>query len=159
MRDELDIQPSTLKKERNSEKPGTVLLSRVSLERARFDTFNMLLNFVHRQFVFNKLKMSQSSLKFRRDSKGSCPNSSNYSLKTSPEETNEPELTGCCPCRQTVTKTDGLTVVGAIFFIIGEMAGSGILALPKAFSNAGWIGIPMLLICCAIAGYEVDYCL
>jgi len=56
--------------------------------------------------------------------------------------------------RQTVTKTDGLTVVGAIFFIIGEMAGSGILALPKAFSNAGWIGIPMLIICCAIAGYE-----
>lgn len=105
--------------------------------------------------------MSSSSLKFRRDSKGGGCSNSSLSSKRYEETSSDTEIQVAqskltkCFCRQTVTKTDGLTIAGAIFFIIGEMAGSGILALPKAFSNAGWIGIPMLIVCCAIAGFEV----
>jgi len=33
----------------------------------------------------------------------------------------------------------GLTVVTAILFITGEMTGSGVLALPKAVKDAGWV--------------------
>ena len=39
----------------------------------------------------------------------------------------------------------GLTAFTAAVFIVGEMAGSGVLALPNAVANAGWIGI--ILIC------------
>ena len=35
----------------------------------------------------------------------------------------------------------GLTVVTAILFITGEMTGSGVLALPKAVKDAGWVRI------------------
>ena len=33
----------------------------------------------------------------------------------------------------------GLTVVTAVLFITGEMTGSGVLALPKAVKDAGWV--------------------
>lgn len=47
----------------------------------------------------------------------------------------------------------GLTVFTASVFIIGEMAGSGVLALPAAIVNSGWTGIAMLLISCLASGY------
>lgn len=36
-------------------------------------------------------------------------------------------------------KATGLTVITAILFITGEMTGSGVLALPKAVRDAGWV--------------------
>ncbi|XP_067675354.1 uncharacterized protein [Haliotis asinina] len=50
----------------------------------------------------------------------------------------------------------GLTVVTAAVFIVGEIAGSGVLALPSAVEGAGWIGIVMLFLCCFISTYTGD---
>lgn len=47
----------------------------------------------------------------------------------------------------------GLTIFTAAIFIIGEMAGSGVLALPYAIVFAGWTGIAMLILCCLASGY------
>lgn len=47
----------------------------------------------------------------------------------------------------------GLTIFTAAIFIIGEMAGSGVLALPYAIVFAGWTGIAMLILCCFASGY------
>ena len=47
----------------------------------------------------------------------------------------------------------GLTVFTAAVFIIGEMAGSGILALPSAIVGAGWTGFALLVLCCFASGY------
>ncbi|CAH1798298.1 unnamed protein product [Owenia fusiformis] len=42
------------------------------------------------------------------------------------------------------SKTNGLTVLTTAVFIVGETAGSGILALPDAVKNTGWIGIVLI---------------
>ncbi|GAB1607427.1 amino acid transporter AVT3B-like [Argonauta hians] len=47
----------------------------------------------------------------------------------------------------------GLTVPQATFFIIAEIAGSGLLTLPKAIEDAGWMGIPLVTICCVTCAY------
>lgn len=47
----------------------------------------------------------------------------------------------------------GLTVFTAAVFIIGEMAGSGVLALPAAIVGAGWTGFGLLVVCCFASGY------
>lgn len=47
----------------------------------------------------------------------------------------------------------GLTVFTATVFIIGEMAGSGVLALPAAMVEAGWTGFGLLVACCFASGY------
>ena len=47
----------------------------------------------------------------------------------------------------------GLTVFTAAVFIIGEMAGSGVLALPAAIVGAGWTGFGLLILCCFASGY------
>ena len=47
----------------------------------------------------------------------------------------------------------GLTVFTAAIFIIGEMAGSGALALPYAVVGAGWTGFGLLVLCCLASGY------
>ena len=46
-----------------------------------------------------------------------------------------------------------LTVFTAAVFIIGEMAGSGVLALPAAIVGAGWTGFGLLILCCFASGY------
>ncbi|KAK7604251.1 hypothetical protein V9T40_004524 [Parthenolecanium corni] len=48
----------------------------------------------------------------------------------------------------------GLTVLTAAVFVAGEMAGSGILALPKAILEAGWIGFILLILFCLNAAYS-----
>lgn len=48
---------------------------------------------------------------------------------------------------------NGLTVFTAAIFIIGEMAGSGVLALPAAIVGAGWTGFGLLVLCCFASGY------
>lgn len=40
----------------------------------------------------------------------------------------------------------GLTAFTAALFITGEMAGSGVLALPNAVANTGWIGMILILV-------------
>lgn len=47
----------------------------------------------------------------------------------------------------------GLTVFTAAVFIIGEMAGSGVLALPAAIVGAGWTAFGLLVLCCFASGY------
>ena len=47
----------------------------------------------------------------------------------------------------------GLTVFTAAVFITGEMAGSGVLALPAAIVGAGWTGFGLLVLCCFASGY------
>lgn len=47
----------------------------------------------------------------------------------------------------------GLTVFWAAVFIAGEMAGSGVLALPKAVVEAGWIGLLLIVCFCVNAAY------
>ncbi|KAI3385429.1 hypothetical protein SNEBB_010257 [Seison nebaliae] len=41
----------------------------------------------------------------------------------------------------------------AAIFIIGEMAGSGVLALPLALSETGWYGIGVILLCAVMSCY------
>ena len=52
-----------------------------------------------------------------------------------------------------VPAAKGLTVFTAAVFIIGEMAGSGVLALPAAIVDSGWTGIALLLLACLVSGY------
>lgn len=47
----------------------------------------------------------------------------------------------------------GLNVISAAIFIAGEMAGSGVLALPRAAVDAGWIGVLLVVVFCVNAGY------
>ncbi|XP_071113717.1 uncharacterized protein [Haliotis cracherodii] len=50
----------------------------------------------------------------------------------------------------------GLTIWTAAVFIVGEIAGSGVLALPSAVEGAGWIGLVLILLCCIISAYTGD---
>ncbi|KAK9739118.1 Transmembrane amino acid transporter protein [Popillia japonica] len=47
----------------------------------------------------------------------------------------------------------GLTVLQTAIFITGEMAGSGVLALPRAIVNSGWIGLILLVVFCFNAAF------
>nr|XP_009858997.1 amino acid transporter AVT1E-like [Ciona intestinalis] len=47
----------------------------------------------------------------------------------------------------------GLTVITAVLFITGEMTGSGVLALPKAVKDAGWVGIFLIFMCAGISSF------
>lgn len=42
-------------------------------------------------------------------------------------------------------------------FIVGEMAGSGILALPAAVAGMGWGGLIVIVFCCLASGYAAVY--
>ena len=56
-------------------------------------------------------------------------------------------------CYSALEMQTGLTVFTAAVFIIGEMAGSGVLALPAAIVGAGWTGFGLLVACCFASGY------
>ncbi|XP_065068778.1 uncharacterized protein LOC135694049 isoform X2 [Rhopilema esculentum] len=47
----------------------------------------------------------------------------------------------------------GLSVLTCALFIVGEMAGSGVLALPKALENGGWSAVVLLVVCCFVSLY------
>ncbi|XP_033607702.1 amino acid transporter AVT1A isoform X2 [Cryptotermes secundus] len=47
----------------------------------------------------------------------------------------------------------GLTVLSAAIFIAGEMAGSGVLALPRGVADCGLIGLVLIVYFCVNAGY------
>ncbi|KAL4233035.1 hypothetical protein ACF0H5_007721 [Mactra antiquata] len=50
-------------------------------------------------------------------------------------------------------KSHGLGIVTCAVFIVGEIAGSGVLALPAAVEGAGWIGLVIIVLCCLISAY------
>ncbi len=52
-----------------------------------------------------------------------------------------------------IPPTHGLTVITCALFIVGEMAGSGVLAIPRAIADAGWTGIGLLIVCCFLSLY------
>lgn len=47
----------------------------------------------------------------------------------------------------------GLTIWTTAVFIVGEIAGGGVLALPKAVEDTGWIGLPLLLVFTLTSSY------
>ncbi|XP_060063323.1 uncharacterized protein LOC132543823 [Ylistrum balloti] len=47
----------------------------------------------------------------------------------------------------------GLSIPKAAFFIVGEIAGSGVLALPKAVEDTGWIGLVIITACSLLSAY------
>lgn len=47
----------------------------------------------------------------------------------------------------------GLSMGLAAFFLLGEMAGAGVLNMPKAVANAGWAGLPVM----ALLGVAVGF--
>ncbi|KAL3882288.1 hypothetical protein ACJMK2_028650 [Sinanodonta woodiana] len=53
-------------------------------------------------------------------------------------------------------KVHGLTIWTCAVFIVGEIAGSGVLALPKAVDNTGWIGVVLVIGCCFLSAYTGD---
>ncbi|PZC74732.1 hypothetical protein B5X24_HaOG207309 [Helicoverpa armigera] len=48
----------------------------------------------------------------------------------------------------------GLTTQQTAILIAGEMAGSGVLALPRALSKTGWFGVPLLLLVALVAAFS-----
>ncbi|KAK3798013.1 hypothetical protein RRG08_034574 [Elysia crispata] len=49
--------------------------------------------------------------------------------------------------------TQDLTVFTAVVFAVGEMAGSGVLTLPRALASTGWIGVPLHVVCAIASAY------
>ncbi|KAL4237137.1 hypothetical protein ACF0H5_005517 [Mactra antiquata] len=47
----------------------------------------------------------------------------------------------------------GLTVLTTCIFIVGVIAGSGFLTLPKAIDDAGWVGFVLIFFCCMVSAY------
>ncbi|BES98459.1 amino acid transporter [Nesidiocoris tenuis] len=47
----------------------------------------------------------------------------------------------------------GLGIFTAAIFIVGEMAGSGVLALPRAVVDSGWIGLGLVIFFCVNSCY------
>lgn len=47
----------------------------------------------------------------------------------------------------------GLSLITAALFIVGETAGTGVLALPAAVAGTGWFGIFIIVFCCFAAGF------
>ncbi|XP_028156665.1 amino acid transporter AVT1A-like [Ostrinia furnacalis] len=52
------------------------------------------------------------------------------------------------------TASAGLSAKQTAFLIAGEMAGSGVLALPRALVKTGWVGVPIIIGMCAIAAFS-----
>ncbi|XP_063634771.1 uncharacterized protein LOC134805365 isoform X2 [Cydia splendana] len=48
----------------------------------------------------------------------------------------------------------GLSMKQTVLLIAGEMAGSGVLALPRALARTGWFGVPVIILMCVIAAFS-----
>jgi len=70
----------------------------------------------------------------------------------------EPLVPGSSPEKVQVTKEvvkhGGLGILTAAIFLSGEMAGSGVLALPAAMIGTGWFGLVLILLFTANAGFS-----
>lgn len=47
----------------------------------------------------------------------------------------------------------GLSIWSTSVFIIGNIAGAGVVALPKAAEDVGWIGVPLIALGCCLSAY------
>ncbi|XP_069110122.1 uncharacterized protein [Argopecten irradians] len=47
----------------------------------------------------------------------------------------------------------GLTIPSTAVFIAGEIAGTGILALPRAVEDTGWAGLMLIILCAILSAY------
>ncbi|XP_012946877.2 uncharacterized protein LOC106014209, partial [Aplysia californica] len=47
----------------------------------------------------------------------------------------------------------GLTVLTATVFMVGEMAGTGVLAMPKALEDTGYMGVIIILVLAIASAY------
>ncbi|GFS34440.1 aa_trans domain-containing protein, partial [Nephila pilipes] len=54
---------------------------------------------------------------------------------------------------ETSFRKKGLSMWLTSIFIVGEMAGSGVLALPRAVADAGWSGIALIIFCGGMSLY------
>ncbi|XP_060809587.1 uncharacterized protein LOC106130540 [Amyelois transitella] len=52
------------------------------------------------------------------------------------------------------SENGGLSVTQTAFLIAGEMAGSGVLALPRALVKTGWVGVPIIILMGAVAAFS-----
>ncbi|XP_050360735.1 uncharacterized protein LOC126780356 isoform X2 [Nymphalis io] len=52
------------------------------------------------------------------------------------------------------TNSGGLSIQQTAFLIAGEMAGSGVLALPRVLVKTGWVGVPIIVLMCVIAAFS-----
>lgn len=50
--------------------------------------------------------------------------------------------------------SSGLSLEQTTILIAGEMAGSGVLALPRALSKTGWAGVPLMILICGLAAFS-----
>ncbi|KAI1290010.1 Proton-coupled amino acid transporter 1 [Halotydeus destructor] len=51
-------------------------------------------------------------------------------------------------------RVQGLGLIGAVTFILGDIAGSGILALPDSIKGTGWTGLGLIVLCSVLATYS-----
>lgn len=54
-------------------------------------------------------------------------------------------------------KQNGLSMITAALFIVGETAGTGVLAAPQAVAGCGWFGVAVIVICCFMAAFSGIY--
>lgn len=52
------------------------------------------------------------------------------------------------------SRDHGINVITACLFIVGEIAGSGVLALPEALKMTGWTGVLIMVIVCTASAYS-----
>ncbi|RWS29794.1 amino acid transporter ANT1-like protein, partial [Leptotrombidium deliense] len=71
-----------------------------------------------------------------------------YSQISTDTEQLTPSLSTSSQIMITLPKPTGLSLFSASVFIVGAMAGAGVLALPKAIANTGWSGLFLIIICC-----------
>ncbi|XP_075990799.1 uncharacterized protein LOC142986270 isoform X2 [Anticarsia gemmatalis] len=90
--------------------------------------------------------MSKSTLQ-TKTSGPSEPSGANNATESTPLVAKQPDNDDECGGR-------GLSVEQTCVLIAGEMAGSGVLALPKALAKTGWIGVPLIVLICVIAAFS-----
>ncbi|XP_076330553.1 uncharacterized protein LOC143236149 [Tachypleus tridentatus] len=72
------------------------------------------------------------------------------------DETIISSLSESVSSKKTRTTSDnrlGMSVLTTAVFVAGEMAGSGVLALPESVVGTGWIGLVLIVFCCVNAGF------
>jgi len=48
----------------------------------------------------------------------------------------------------------GMSWTTTAYFLVAQMAGAGFLSLPGALRDTGWLGVPMMFVCCVLVGYS-----
>ncbi|XP_050690002.1 uncharacterized protein LOC126982193 [Eriocheir sinensis] len=76
---------------------------------------------------------------------------SNTTTTTSNDETPSTTTSAATPAPPPAGK--GLGVYVAAAFLVAEMSGSGVLALPRALASTGWAGLPLMAVLCLAVGF------